>query len=153
MIRNRGFHSGLSGSILQDRKPGPSRRKYGQITWRVAATCLQQGKPVVDILYYYGENSNITQAFAQKLPSVPGYEYDFANSTVIKSAIKIEGGKIVATSGQQYRLLVLDSTAKNMTLPVLKKLGELVAAGMKVAGTKPENSPSMSDNRLNLLHW
>jgi hypothetical protein len=147
---------------LDDKKPGLSLGPFGQYftrqeTWAeqakvwtdyLARSCylLQQGKPVVDILYYYGENSNITQAFAQKLPSVPGYEYDFANSTVIKSAIKIEGGKIVATSGQQYRLLVLDSTAKNMTLPVLKKLGELVGAGMKVAGTKPENSPSMSDN-------
>jgi hypothetical protein len=147
---------------LDDKKPGLSLGPFGQYftrqeTWAeqakvwtdyLARSCylLQQGKPVVDILYCYGENSNITQAFAQKLPSVPGYEYDFANSTVIKSAIKIEGGKIVATSGQQYRLLVLDSTAKNMTLPVLKKMGELVAAGMKVAGTKPENSPSMSDN-------
>jgi hypothetical protein len=147
---------------LDDKKPGLSLGPFGQYftrqeTWAeqakvwtdyLARSCylLQQGKPVVDILYYYGENNNITQAFAQKLPSIAGYEYDFANSTVIKSAIKIEGGKIVATSGQQYRLLVLDSTAKNMTLPVLKKLGELVAAGMKVAGTKPEKSPSMSDN-------
>ncbi|MEO6286515.1 MAG: glycosyl hydrolase [Dyadobacter sp.] len=147
---------------LDDKKPGISLGPFGQYftrqeTWAEQAkvwtdylgrSCylLQQGKPVVDILYYYGENSNITQAFAQKLPSVPGYEYDFANATVIKSAIRIEGGKIVATSGQQYRLLVLDSTAKNMTLPVLKKLGELVAAGMKVAGAKPEKSPSMSDN-------
>lgn len=147
---------------LDDKKPGLSLGPFGQYftrqeTWAEQAkvwtdylgrSCylLQQGKPVVDILYYYGENSNITQVFAQKLPSVPGYEYDFANATVIKSAIKIEGGKIVASSGQQYRLLVLDSTAKNMTLPVLKKLGELVAAGMKVAGAKPEKSPSMSDN-------
>jgi hypothetical protein len=33
-----------------------------------------------------------------------------------------------------------------MTLPVLKKLGDLVGAGMKVAGTKPEISPSLSDD-------
>ncbi|WAC14688.1 glycosyl hydrolase [Dyadobacter pollutisoli] len=147
---------------LDDKKPGLSLGPFGQYftrqeTWAeqakvwtdyLARSCylLQQGKPVVDILYYYGENNNITQVFAQKLPSVPGYEYDFANATVIKNAIKIEGGKIVATSGQQYRLLVLDSTAKNMTLPVLTKLGELVAAGMKVTGTRPEASPSMSDN-------
>ncbi len=33
-----------------------------------------------------------------------------------------------------------------MTLPGLKKLCELVKAGMKVTGSKPERSPSLSDN-------
>lgn len=33
-----------------------------------------------------------------------------------------------------------------MTLPVLQKIGELVDAGMKVAGVKPEKSPGMSDD-------
>ena len=59
----------------------------------------------------------------------------------------MEGSNIVAPSGQTYRLLVLDSTARTMTLPVLKKLGELVKAGMKVAGVKPERSPSLTDNQ------
>ncbi|KAA6438997.1 glycoside hydrolase [Dyadobacter flavalbus] len=148
---------------LDDKKPGISLGPFGQYftrqeTWAeqakvwtdyLARSCflLQQGKPVVDILYYYGENNNITQVFAQKLPAMPsGYAYDFANATVIKEAMKIENGKIVAPSGQEYRLLVLDSTAKAMTLPVLKKLGELVKAGMKVAGTKPEYSPGLGDN-------
>ncbi|MBD2756736.1 glycosyl hydrolase [Spirosoma validum] len=148
---------------LDDKKPGFSLGPFGQYftrqeTWAEQAkpwmdylgrSCflLQQGKPVVDLLYYYGENNNITQAFADKLPAIPaGYAFDFANSSVIKNALRIEGGKIVAPSGQTYRLLVLDSTARTMTLPVLKKLGELVKAGMHVAGTKPERSPSMSDN-------
>ena len=148
---------------LDDKKPGITLGPFGQYftrqeTWAEQAkvwtdylgrSCylLQQGKPVVDVLYYYGENNNITQICAKKLPVLPaGYEFDFANATVIKNALKIENGRIITMSGQQYRLLVLDSTAKYMTLPVLKKLGELVDAGMKVAGTKPEASPSLSDN-------
>lgn len=147
---------------LDDKKPGFSLGPFGQYftrqeTWAEQAkawtgylgrSCylLQQGKPVIDVLYYYGENSNITQAFAEKLPSFPGYEYDFANASVIKNALKVEGNKIVTTSGQTYKLLALDSTAKNMTLPVLKKLGELVNAGMRLVGAKPLKSPSMSDN-------
>ena len=108
---------------------------------------LQQGKPVVDVLYFYGENNNITQAFADKLPAIPaGYEFDFANASVLKEALHVEGGRIVTPSGQQYLVLVLDATANTMTLPVLKKLGELVKAGMKVVGAKPERSPSLSDN-------
>ena len=108
---------------------------------------MQQGKPVVDILYYYGENNNITQICAQKLPTLPtGYEFDFANSTVIREAIKAENGRLVAPSGMTYRVLALDSSARYMTLPVLKKIGELASAGIHVVGAKPERSPSLSDD-------
>ena len=148
---------------LDEKKPGFSLGPFGQYftrqeTWAGQAkpwmdylgrSCylLQQGKPVVDVLYYYGENHNITEAFADKLPAIPeGYAFDFANATVIQKALRIENNKIVTLSGQQYRILVLDATAQTMTLPVLKKLGELVKAGMKMLGEKPERSPSLSDN-------
>jgi hypothetical protein len=148
---------------LDDKKPGFSLGPFGQYFTRQEAwaeqakpwmdylgrSCflLQQGKPVVDILYYYGENNNITQVFARKLPAIPaGYAFDFANSSVVMNVLRVEGGKIGTPSGQQYRLFVLDSSARMMTLPVLRKLGELVKAGLKVAGVKPERSPSMSDN-------
>ncbi|MVM33766.1 glycoside hydrolase [Spirosoma sp. HMF4905] len=148
---------------LDDKKPGFSLGPFGQYftrqeTWAEQAnvwmaylgrSCflLQQGKPVVDVLYYYGENNNITQTCAEKLPAIPvGYAFDFANATALTTALRVEGGKLVASSGQQYRLLALDASAKTMTLPVLKKLGELVKAGLKVVGVKPERSPSLSDS-------
>ncbi len=148
---------------LDDKKPGISLGPFGQYftrqeTWAEQASVwmdylgrscflLQQGKPVVDVLYYYGENNNITELCTRKLPDIPaGYAFDFANATVLKNALRVEGGKIVTSSGQQYRLMVLDSSARTMTLPVLKKLGELVKSGMHVAGVKPERSPSLSDN-------
>ncbi len=149
---------------LDDKKPGFSLGPFGQYftrqeTWAEPAkawmdylgrSCylLQQGKPVVDVLYYYGENNNITQAFADKLPAIPaGYAFDFANATVLKEALRVEGGKLVTPSGQSYRMLVLDGPSNTMmTLSVLKKLNELVRAGAKVVGAKPERSPSLSDN-------
>jgi hypothetical protein len=148
---------------LDDKKPGISLGPFGQYftrqeTWAEQAkpwmdylgrSCflLQQGKPVVDVLYYYGENNNITQVCAQKLPAIPaGYAFDFANASVLTNALRIDGDKISTPGGQQYRLFVLDSSARTMTLPVLKKLGELVKSGMHVAGIKPERSPSLSDN-------
>ncbi|MFD2571815.1 glycosyl hydrolase [Spirosoma soli] len=148
---------------LDDKKPGFSLGPFGQYftrqeTWAeqakpwmdyLARSCylLQQGKPVVDVLYYYGENHNITSAFASKLPLVPfGYEYDFVNAATVLTALKVENGKIVAPSGQQYNLMVLDSTARYMTLPVLKKIRDLVKSGMRLTGTKPEHSPSLADN-------
>jgi hypothetical protein len=148
---------------LDDKMPGFSLGPFGQYftrheTWAEQAkawtgylgrSCylLQQGRPVVDVLYYYGENNNITQLCATKLPDMPaGYEYDFVNATALKTALRVEGGTIVARSGQPYRLLVLDASARYMTLPTLKKLGQLVKAGMHVTGTKPQQSPSLSDD-------
>jgi len=149
---------------LDDKKPGFSLGPFGQYftrqeTWAevggkawmsyLGRSCylLQQGRNIADVLYYYGENNNITWISREKLPAVPsGYEYDFVNSSALINAIRVKNGKLVAQSGNTYSLLVLDETAKYMTLPVLKKIRDLVKAGAKVAGTKPEQSPSLGDN-------
>ncbi|PRY35504.1 F5/8 type C domain-containing protein [Spirosoma oryzae] len=148
---------------LDDKKPGFSLGPFGQYftrqeTWAEQAkpwmtylgrSCylLQQGKPVVDVLYYYGENKNITSLFTTKLADVsPGYEYDFVNATALLNVVRAEKGKLVVPSGLTYQLLVLDESARQMTLPVLRKIGELIKAGVPVAGVKPEQSPSLSDD-------
>ncbi|WP_375447596.1 glycosyl hydrolase [uncultured Fibrella sp.] len=148
---------------LDDKKPGFSLGPFGQYftrheTWAEPAKAwidylsrssylLQQGKAVADILYYYGENNNITQVCAQKLPTLPtGYEFDFANATVLREAIQARNGRMVALSGMTYRVLVLDSSARLMTMPVLKKIGELASAGIHIVGAKPLRSPSLSDD-------
>ncbi|QMU28362.1 glycosyl hydrolase [Adhaeribacter radiodurans] len=147
---------------LDDKKPGFSLGPFGQYfnrqeTWAEQAkawtdylgrSCylLQQGKPVVDVLYYYGENYNITSAYANKLPGFPSYEYDFVNATALLNVLNVKNGKIVTPSGMAYSVLVLDESARQMTLPVLKKLAILVKAGAKVTGVKPEKSPSLADD-------
>jgi alpha-L-rhamnosidase len=146
---------------LDDKKPGFSLGPFGQYftrqeTWADQAkawtdylarscTMLQQGKFVADVLYFYGENTNITWQFKEKLPNIAGYEFDFCNASAL-NLMKVINGKIVAPSGASYTLLVLDESAKNMTLSVLKKVRDLVKAGAKVAGIKPEKSPSLTDN-------
>lgn len=108
---------------------------------------LQQGKFVADVIYYYGEDNNITALFGKKLPAIPeGYNYDFVNADALKNVLSVKDGKIITPSGMSYRVLVLDANSQQMTLPVLRKIGELVAAGAIVAGTKPIKSPSLSDN-------
>ncbi len=147
-----------------DKGPGFSLGPFGQYftrleTWAevggkawmsyLGRSCylLQQGRNIADVLYYYGENNNITWISREKLPAIPsGYEYDFVNSSALINAIQVKNGKLVAQSGNTYSLLVLDETAKYMTLPVLKKLRDLVKAGAKLTGTKPEQSPSLGDN-------
>ena len=45
---------------------------------------LQQGKFVADVLYFYGEDSNITALFSDKAPDVPaGYNFDYVNADAL----------------------------------------------------------------------
>jgi len=109
---------------------------------------LQQGKMVADVIYYYGEDNNITSLFGKKLPSIPeGYNYDFVNADALKNVLSVKDGKIVTPSGMSYRVLVLDANSQQMSLPVLRKINELVAAGATVAGAKPVASPSLQDDQ------
>ncbi|MET3128238.1 hypothetical protein ABID42_003357 [Arcicella rosea] len=149
---------------LDDKKPGFSLGPFGQYftrheTWSEtggkawmeylgrSSYMLQQGKNVADILYYYGENTNITWICREKLPNIPaGFEFDFVNATALQNVIEAKNGKLVAKSGNTYDVLMLDESAKVMTLSVLKKIKTLVDAGIKVIGNKPVKSPSLSDN-------
>lgn len=147
---------------LDDKMPGFSLGPFGQYftrqeTWGEQArpwidylsrSChlLQQGKFVADALVYYGENTNLTWQFRGKLPEIKGYEFDFINSTAVVNVLKVENGKLTTPGGGSYSVLVLDESAKMMTLPVLKKLRDLVKAGAKITGTNPEKSPSMGDD-------
>ncbi len=108
---------------------------------------LQAGKNVADVLYFYGENTNITSQFAQALPKVPaGYEFDFVNATALKNAISVEENHLVSKGGTQYAVLALDESAQKMTLGTLKRIFELAKAGALVTGTIPLASPTLGDN-------
>jgi alpha-L-rhamnosidase len=149
---------------LDDKKPGFSLGPFGQYftrqeTWAEAggkawmgylgrsSYMLQQGQNVADILYLYGENTNITLVCKDKLPTIPaGFEFDFVNSSALLNVINAKNGKLVAKSGNSYHVLMLDESTRLMTLPVLKKIKMLADAGIKIIGTKPEKSPSLSDD-------
>lgn len=108
---------------------------------------LQQGIFVADIAWYYGEDNNITSLYGAQLPAIPrGYNYDFVNADAIINMLKAGDGVISTASGMNYKLLVLDSNAVYMSLPVLAKLERLVKEGAVISGPKPELSPSLSDN-------
>ncbi|MHA8066706.1 glycosyl hydrolase [Aquirufa sp. ROCK2-A2] len=108
---------------------------------------LQAGKNVADVLYYYGENTNITSQFANALPAVPaGYEFDFVNSTALKNAISVEDKVLVSKGGTKYSVLALDESAQKMTLGTLKRILELAKDGAIVTGTAPMASPTLVDN-------
>lgn len=109
---------------------------------------LQQGKPVADVLYFYGEGapSGVSYREAQR-PAVPdGYTADYINAEALLSLVSVESGQLVTKGGARYRVLVLPDTLTTMTAPVAAKLRELVAAGAILVGPKPQNSPSRASS-------
>ena len=109
---------------------------------------LQQGKFVADVVYYYGEDNNITSLFGKKPPVIPeGYNYDYINADALINVLSIKDGKLTTPSGMSYRVLVLDSNATKMSLPVLRKISALVKAGATVTGVKPTATPSLADDQ------
>jgi hypothetical protein len=152
---------------LMDKVPGLSLGPFGQwftrnetwgeqaIAWTtyLARSCymLQQGKYVADIAYYYGEDNNITVMFSGRggngLPAIPeGYNYDFVNADALVNLMSVDNGRIVTPGGMSYRVLVLDSNSRYMTLPVLRKIRDMVNDGAIVTGTKPVQTPSLADD-------
>jgi hypothetical protein len=110
---------------------------------------LQQGRFVADVLYFYGEDSNITALFGDKLPGVPeGYGFDFVNADALKNRLAVTDGKLTTATGMSYRLLALDpQNSRHMSLAVLRKIRDLVDAGAAVVGPEPVDSPSLADDQ------
>ena len=107
---------------------------------------MQQGQFVADVLYFYGEDSNITELYARSLPAIPeGYNFDFANLQAL-SLLSVNDGALVTQSGMRYRVLALDPRARIMSLPVLIRLRDLVDAGAILVAAKPLASPSLADD-------
>ena len=152
-------------SPANDKIPGLSLGPYGpwlnrHETWAEQAEpwitylarssyMLQQGKFVADVAYFYGEDNNITALFANKLPDVPpGYNYDFVNADIVVNLLSVDkNGQILTPGGMSYSLLALDANSKYMSLPVLRKISEMVKAGASVVGEKPVGTPSLSDDQ------
>ncbi|GAC1702250.1 MAG: hypothetical protein NVS9B4_07190 [Candidatus Acidiferrum sp.] len=156
------IHTSVHQPLL-DKAPGLSLGPFGQWftrneTWAEQAKVwttylarnsymLQQGRFVADILYYYGEDSNLTALFAHKNPDVPaGYNFDYVNADALLHKISVDDGQLASASGMRYRVLVLDPFSQNMSLPVLRKIRDLVSAGAIVVGTRPTATPSLSDD-------
>jgi len=108
---------------------------------------LQQGHFAADLVYFYGEDSNLTAIFDRKSPDIPpGYGFDYINADGLIHELSVVNGRIMTKSGMNYKVLGLDAYSKHMSLPVLKAIHKLVFDGAIVAGAKPVDDPSMADN-------
>lgn len=106
---------------------------------------LQQGLFVADVAYYYGDHvPNFTQLKSSDPAKIlPGYDYDVMTAEAILQRLSVQDGRLVLPDGMSYRLLVLpDRTI--ISLPVLRRLKELAAAGAIILGPKPTQASGLS---------
>lgn len=156
------IHTSVHQPLL-DKKPGLSLGPFGQWftrneTWAeqaapwiryLARSCdlLQQGHFAADIVYFYGEDSNLTALFGKQGPEIPdGYSFDYINADALIHVLTFDNGRLATSSGMRYQVLALDSHSRHMSLPVLRKIRELVQGGAIVSGPKPTDTPSLGDD-------
>ncbi len=113
-----------------------------------SSALLQQGRHSADIAYFYGEEAPLTSLYGDHpLGDVPaGYDYDFVNAEALATRLAVKDGRLVTPDGQSYRLLMLGGDSARMTLPTLRHLRDLLAAGATVVGKRPQGSPSLADD-------
>ena len=107
---------------------------------------LQAGRNVADVLYYYGEDSNVTAQFARVPQTVPGYQWDYCSPDALINHISFKDGRLVAGSGATYSVLFMDRNVDYMSLPVLRQIADLAKKGAWIGGPRPKHSASLSDD-------
>lgn len=149
--------------VDEDHKPGITLARYGQhysrnITWAEQAAAwnaylarcsymLQQGKPVEDVAYFYGEGAPVTVPFWKKFsPAVPEMVgRDYVNADVLLHKASVAGGRLKLESGMSYGVLVVPDEMTELTLPMLRKLAALVEEGAILYAPRVVASPSLAD--------
>ena len=104
---------------------------------------LQQGNSVADIAYFIGEDAPKMTGSRQPAPPA-GYDYDFINAEVLLQRAQVKDGRLVIPDGPAYRVLVLPP-GTTMRPEVLRKIRDLVAAGVTLLGPAPGESPSLQN--------
>lgn len=158
------FHTSDHQPFTDDKhRPGITLGYYGQhysrnITWAEQAIAWntylarcsymeQAGKPVVDVAYFYGGGAPVTvpywKEFSPRIPS--GYSRDYVNSDVILNHATVDHGDLVLSGGMHYRVLVIPDEFDELSIPLVRKLSELVNAGATVVAPRVKASPSLAD--------
>lgn len=103
---------------------------------------LRQGNFVADILYYCGE-AVPNFVLIDKSP-LPGYDYDTTNAEALLTRAQVRNGQITFGSGTSYRYLVIPGKAGlEMSVPILKRLRDMVSSGMTLVADPPETVPGL----------
>ncbi|MBN2172862.1 MAG: glycosyl hydrolase family 2, partial [Bacteroidales bacterium] len=120
---------------------------YSRPFWDYQARCaglMRNGQPIVDLCIYLGANAPL-KLLGYRLPVIPeGYDFDVSTQDALLSRMSSKDGKIVLPDGMNYQMLVLERSAA-ISFEALKKIANLVAAGVPVYGARPSCSDFLND--------
>ena len=109
---------------------------------------LSQGRFVADIALFYGETNNPTARFRQERAAVPeGYAFDFVNKSVLSDLLQPMDGMLATATGMRYRALLVDTSVRYCSLPVLRQLARFADAGVLLAARPPEGCVNLHGDR------
>ncbi|HLK62625.1 MAG TPA: glycosyl hydrolase [Bryobacteraceae bacterium] len=114
---------------------------------------MQQGRPVADILYYYGDQvPNFVQLKASDPAKIlPGYDYDATDEFVLTHRVSARNGELVLPEGVTYRLLVLPDRT-SISVDALHAIRKLVSEGASVLGPRPRSATGLAgDEEINAI--
>ena len=103
---------------------------------------LERGLPVVDVLWYVGDE--VTQKPDQKAPFPQGYKYDYCNPDVLFNRLEMKMGRLVTPEGQSYGLLWIPDSG-NLSARTVERVRFLMEKGARVV-----LGPSLNRNTLEL---
>jgi hypothetical protein len=127
---------------------------------------LRQGRFVADVCFYYGDQApnlvpsrridpkatsphdegeclHCGRPMPNRIDSLgAGYDYDYVNRDIVLRDMQVRDGRLVLSSGMEYRLIVL-ADRDDIALPVLRKLEQLVRDGATLVGRPPQRANSL----------
>jgi len=167
-VADRWFAEGVNRLVFHtsahqplDTRPGNTMvgtHLHRNITWAEQAEPLmtylarlsfmaQQGLFVADIAYLLPQGAPSTMPFwgSGLQPAPPaGYDYDYVNADVVIRRMSVgEDGRLALPDGMSYRVLVLPEV-DTMTLPLVRKIRDLVTGGATVIGRRPARTPGLT---------
>ena len=102
--------------------------------WEYQARCtqlLREGKPIVDLCVYIGEDVPL-KTFAYKLPVMPeGYNFDVCTFDALMNRFSAHNGKLTVEGGMEYSALIIQDRT-TLSSEALRKIEELEQAGIPV---------------------
>jgi (4-O-methyl)-D-glucuronate---lignin esterase len=99
---------------------------------------MQQGKPVSDLLYFYGDQIPGFARFKDNDPAhvLPGYDYDVTDEDALLHRMVFTGSDLRTPNGLHYRALALPAS-QALSFPALLWISRFVQQGGVVVGLKP----------------
>lgn len=112
---------------------------------RRAQFLLQSGEPVADLCFLKPEepSSGVPDARSGPLAVPAGYAVDVVSAGAVLRRSSVKDGRVVFSNTMGYRCMIL-SPMLSMTVPLLRRIAELVEQGMTlIASAVPASTPSL----------